>query len=187
MSVSSPGNIQFPIPIFQFFWWWLHFCLETWFPVLNALVICWPLQFKSCEQGITRLHANGIIKQLILCTSHTIFYLICSLSYYCSSLSKPWKKHAYNKWLEKQALAFRLDHRLTPYGVTNLLLRHNTFKCTKLGKGDFFGERIDGSLACAETFVWVCHCCCDYQSRPSSGLPGYFLICKEAGAVWNIH
>lgn len=155
MSISSPGNIRFPILIFLFFWLWLHFCLETWFPILNALVMCWPLRFESCEQGLPGFHANGIKKQLVLCTLNTIFHLICTLLYFCSSLSKPSRKHAYNKWLEKQASAFRLDHRRTPYSVSNQLLRHNTFKCAKLGKGDFFGARFDGFLAFAGTYVWA--------------------------------
>lgn len=38
------------------------------------------LRFKSCEQGLTRLHANRIKKQLVLCPWNTIFYIICTLS-----------------------------------------------------------------------------------------------------------
>lgn len=129
MSISSPGSIQFPILIFLFLWWWLHFHLETWFRNLisfrnlNALVICWPL---NCEQGLTGLHANRIKKQLVLLALNTIFYLICTLSCISAQASvSPWESMLeINGWI-KQASAFRLDHRHTPYSVSNQLLRHS--------------------------------------------------------------
>lgn len=36
------------------------FSLGNLLPILNALVIYWPLRVKNCEQGLPRLHANRI-------------------------------------------------------------------------------------------------------------------------------
>ena len=99
------------------------FSFRNLIPHLNALVICWPL---NCEQGLTGLHANRIKKQLVLLTLNTIFYLICTLSCISAQTSvSPWESMLeINGWI-KQASAFRLDHRHTPYSVSNQLLRHS--------------------------------------------------------------
>lgn len=101
---------------------------------------------RACEQGLARIHANRIKKQLVLCPLNTIFYLICTLSRMSTQapVSPPESMLEINDWKNKpQHLGW--INRSTPGSISDQLLRQNTFKCTKSGKGNFIGAKLDGS------------------------------------------
>lgn len=131
-----------------------YFHLDTWFLILNALVIYWALRFKSCEQGLTRLHVNRIKKKLVLCILNSTLTNLYSFVFVSTQTSvSPWESTLeINDWWNKPQHVGWITEALAVELVINML------NCIKLGKGHFLGARMDGSPAYSAIYFECVSC-----------------------------